>query len=62
MGSLKSEKFGMDSPVQKVDHKGGIVSNPKTKSLRGSGGGKGTKSHFAMDTPDKAGGGWVTGK
>ena len=62
MGSLKNEKFGMDSPVQKVSPKGGIVSNPKTKSLGKVSGGKGTKSHFAMDSPDKAGGGWTTGK
>jgi hypothetical protein len=56
-GSLK-----MDSPAQNADPKGGIVSNPKTKTLSGKGSGKGTKSHLAMEGPDLAGGGWVTGK
>lgn len=53
-GSLK-----MSSSVQDFDHKGGIVSPKKSPKLSGTGGGKGTKSHFAMQGPDLSGGGWV---
>jgi hypothetical protein len=62
MPSIKA-KINMDSPTHQSgsDHKGGIVSVKKSPKF-GKEQGKGTKSHFSMDTPDKAGGGWVEGK
>ncbi len=56
-----AKSLSMDSPVHQegAGHKGGAVKSPKTKKLGSIGSGKGTKSHFAMDTPDKSGGGWT---
>lgn len=61
MGSLKSKKMDLVSPAQNADPKGGLGGAKNSPSFGGKQG-KGTKSHFAMDTPDKSGGGWVTGK
>ena len=62
MGSLKSSKLGMSSPAQNADPKGGLGAPKSPVKIGGAGSGKGTKSHFSMDTPDKSGGGWSTGK
>lgn len=62
MGSLKQSKLGMDSPAQNADPKGGLGAPKNPVKIGGAGSGKGTKSHFSMDTPDKSGGGWSTGK
>ena len=53
---VKSEKLSMSKPD--YSKPGGPVH--KTSSVKfGSSEGKGTKSHFSMDTPNKAGGGWI---
>ena len=62
MASLKSSKLGMSSPAQNADPKGGLGAPKSSVKIGGAGSGKGTKSHFSMDTPDKTGGGWSTGK
>lgn len=62
MASLKSSKLALLSPAQNADPKGGPGAPKSPVKIGGVGSGKGTKSHFSMDTPDKSGGGWSTGK
>ena len=61
MSKVKDVRLKMSSPAQNVDPKGGLGGSKNSPSFGGKQG-KGTKSHFAMDTPNKAGGGWTTGK
>ena len=61
MANLKGKKMDLVSPAQNADPKGG-PGGAKNSPKFGGTQGKGTKSHFAMDTPDKSGGGWTTSK
>jgi hypothetical protein len=58
---LKHGKLGMDSPVQDSDARGGRVEGGAKVPTFGKTEGKGSKKHLAMEGPDLAGGGWVSG-
>lgn len=62
MASLKSKKLDMTSPAQNADPKGGPGGSKNSPKLQGAKGGKGTKSHLAMEGGDLTGGGWTTGR